>query len=88
MKDASCFDPDAIKSIAIRAHIYWATGEKDLENMPSPCSSVCVMNAPSGWCRGCLRTLEEIGDWSSLDEVGKRQVWKVIGQRAEFLSTR
>ncbi len=40
----------------------------------SPCTSVCSMDAASGFCRGCLRTLDEIAQWSRLDEAGKRAV--------------
>jgi len=29
----------------------------------SPCVSVCVMDAPSGLCLGCKRTLDEISRW-------------------------
>ena len=34
----------------------------------SPCVSVCRMHEPTGWCEGCLRTLDEIAFWSVLDE--------------------
>lgn len=29
----------------------------------SPCINVCRMDAATGWCEGCLRTLQEIADW-------------------------
>ena len=35
---------------------------------PSPCIDVCRMDARSGWCEGCLRTLDEIAAWSTLDD--------------------
>jgi uncharacterized protein len=47
----------------------------------SPCVSVCVMDGPSGWCTGCLRTLDEIGVWSLLDDAEKRAVWLQLSQR-------
>ena len=31
--------------------------------MPSPCISVCRMDAVSGLCEGCFRTLDEIAAW-------------------------
>ena len=34
------------------------------EPVPSPCISVCRMDAASGLCEGCLRTLDEIAAWS------------------------
>ncbi|MGY8905026.1 MAG: DUF1289 domain-containing protein [Burkholderiales bacterium] len=52
--------------------------------VPSPCLSVCRMDASSSLCAGCFRTIEEIAAWSRLDEVGKRHVWALIAQRAAF----
>ncbi len=49
--------------------------------VPSPCISVCRMNARSGLCDGCFRTLEEIAAWSRLDDADKRRVWTLIEQR-------
>ena len=40
----------------------------------SPCISVCRMDEATGWCVGCLRTLDEIAAWSVLDERAKRAV--------------
>jgi uncharacterized protein len=41
------------------------------------------MHLGTGWCAGCLRTLEEIGAWSQLDDVQKRGVWTELGRRRE-----
>lgn len=49
---------------------------------PSPCISVCTMELRTGLCRGCLRTLDEITAWSTLDDAGKRAVWARIEARA------
>ncbi len=51
-------------------------------HVPSPCISVCTMNAASGLCEGCLRTLDEIAAWSGMPDEDKRQVWALIEQRA------
>lgn len=51
--------------------------------VPSPCSSVCKMGEASGLCEGCLRTLDEIAAWGSLDEDGKRKIWLRIEARCE-----
>ena len=29
----------------------------------SPCISVCVINAGTGYCLGCFRTTDEIANW-------------------------
>ena len=42
--------------------------------VPSPCTSVCRMHAATGWCEGCLRTLDEIARWGSLPEAQRQQV--------------
>lgn len=43
--------------------------------VPSPCTNVCRMDAATGYCLGCRRTLDEIAAWASLDDAGKRAVW-------------
>ncbi|MFX1763258.1 DUF1289 domain-containing protein [Paraburkholderia sp. A1RI-2L] len=48
---------------------------------PSPCINVCRMHEPSGLCEGCLRTIDEIVAWSTLDHAAKRAVWDAIETR-------
>lgn len=50
---------------------------------PSPCISVCKIAPESGLCYGCLRTLEEIGAWSTSEDADKRAVWVKIAERLE-----
>lgn len=47
----------------------------------SPCTSVCRMDARTGWCEGCLRTLDEIAAWAQLDDADKRVVWRRLDER-------
>ena len=47
----------------------------------SPCTSVCRMDAGTGWCEGCLRTLDEIAAWSGFDDADKRRLWLLLDQR-------
>lgn len=56
--------------------------QQQARHLPSPCISVCTMEPRTGLCRGCLRTLDEIAAWSTLDDEGKRAVWFRIEQRA------
>ena len=51
------------------------------DDVASPCISVCVMDAASGFCLGCWRTLDEIGAWSVLDADSKRAVLAAILER-------
>jgi len=56
----------------------------------SPCSSVCRMDAATGWCEGCLRTIDEIIAWATLDDAAKRAIWDRLAQRrleAPFLES-
>ena len=49
--------------------------------VPSPCINVCRMDAASGWCEGCLRTLDEIAAWGQLDDATKRSVLLQLRER-------
>ena len=40
------------------------------------------MDARTGLCEGCLRTLDEIAAWSTLDDDARRDVWDAIRRRA------
>jgi hypothetical protein len=53
------------------------------EPVPSPCINVCTMNPQSGLCNGCLRTINEIAQWSTASEQTKREIWVAILQRRE-----
>jgi predicted Fe-S protein YdhL (DUF1289 family) len=55
--------------------------------VPSPCVGVCRMDAASGLCQGCLRTLDEITAWSRLADDGKRQAWDQLERRALLIET-
>lgn len=55
--------------------------------VPSPCLSVCQMDPSTGWCAGCLRTLDEIADWSRLGEAAQRRLWSTLAERAQSLDT-
>ena len=47
----------------------------------SPCTDVCRIDAATGWCEGCRRTLDEIAAWSTLDDAARQAVWAVLPQR-------
>ena len=50
-------------------------------SVKSPCIDVCEMDARSGLCKGCFRTIDEITAWSRLDDDGKRAVLDRIAER-------
>jgi len=53
--------------------------------VPSPCTSVCRIDAATGWCEGCLRNLDEIAGWSTMDDSAKRAVWSLLPERRRQL---
>lgn len=54
-----------------------------LPPVPSPCINVCEMEAATGLCRGCMRTLDEIVAWGTAPEEYKRAVWELIREREQ-----
>ncbi|MFL6688793.1 MAG: DUF1289 domain-containing protein [Alphaproteobacteria bacterium] len=53
----------------------------DRYSMESPCIKVCTMDAASGLCIGCGRTLDEIARWSALDELDRQTVMQLLPGR-------
>jgi len=49
--------------------------------VPSPCINVCRMDGATGWCEGCLRTIDEIAAWGAMGDDDKRAVWRRLEQR-------
>ncbi len=53
--------------------------------VPSPCVSLCQIDAVSGLCQGCLRTLDEIVAWGGADDATKLAVWVEIRRREQLI---
>lgn len=47
----------------------------------SPCVGVCELDPASGFCRGCLRTLQEIARWGGLSLGERRMVKSTLAER-------
>lgn len=75
-----CALNDAGRREALRARAAHVLAAGDA--VPSPCVSICQMDAAQGLCAGCLRNLQEIATWSALDDDARRGVWSRIAQRA------
>ena len=54
--------------------------------VPSPCVSLCQIDAASQLCQGCLRTLDEIVAWGSADDAVKLAVWAEIRKREQLIA--
>jgi predicted Fe-S protein YdhL (DUF1289 family) len=58
----------------------------DRGDVASPCIDVCRIDARTGLCEGCLRTLDEIAAWGALTEAMKREVLANIEARRAALA--
>jgi uncharacterized protein len=47
---------------------------RDNADVVSPCVSICVIDAPTGLCAGCYRTVAEIAAWIDLPDTARRAV--------------
>jgi uncharacterized protein len=47
----------------------------------SPCVAVCVLDAGSGLCRGCYRSIAEITAWPRLGPAEKRRILAELPRR-------
>jgi len=56
---------------------------KVLSPVPSPCVNVCRIDAVTGGCEGCLRTIDEIAAWSRMEDHEKRAVWELLSLRRQ-----
>jgi hypothetical protein len=54
----------------------------------SPCVRVCVIDPVTGWCIGCGRTTQEIGDWMILDDPARRRLKAGLPRRLTEMTTR
>ena len=47
----------------------------------SPCVSVCAIDAPTGLCAGCYRTIVEIASWIDLDAEQRMRLLAALPER-------
>ena len=47
----------------------------------SPCINVCKMDAQSGLCTGCFRTIDEITAWSRVDDSRRVSILAAVARR-------
>ena len=71
---------EALQSLKVRANSVSMAGE----DIPTPCISVCRVNADNGLCEGCFRTLGEISAWGRSTAANKRELWKTIMHRVKL----
>lgn len=61
----------------------WARDEVD-----SPCVKICVVHREAGLCTGCLRTMDEIANWSTLSPDARRAIMDQLPSRRSELTKR
>jgi predicted Fe-S protein YdhL (DUF1289 family) len=57
--------------------------DQTMTSVPSPCNSICTIDAKLGVCIGCYRTLDEIASWMRLSDDRKREVVRSLPARRE-----
>ncbi|MEO0830401.1 MAG: DUF1289 domain-containing protein [Pseudomonadota bacterium] len=58
------------------------------QEIESPCVRVCVIHPKERLCTGCLRTIEEITEWSKMSAEERRAVMAELPERAPRLKRR
>ncbi|MBG52213.1 MAG: DUF1289 domain-containing protein [Alphaproteobacteria bacterium] len=51
------------------------------EPIKSPCKRLCAVDGRLGFCRGCGRTLKEIGGWSRYSHEERDLIMDELGDR-------
>ncbi|MFM9863391.1 MAG: DUF1289 domain-containing protein [Micropepsaceae bacterium] len=54
----------------------------------TPCIKVCAIDATTGWCLGCGRSMAEIGGWSSMPADRRRAVMTELDARKATIADR
>ena len=52
----------------------------------TPCIKVCVIDATTGLCTGCGRTLDEIARWGGMSESERLSIMASLPQRMQRLA--
>jgi len=54
----------------------------------TPCEKICVVDQPSGLCRGCGRSLVEIERWASYSDGERARVMAELPRRLDAMTAR
>lgn len=61
------------------------TNNKKQPLATSPCINVCTLDAGSGLCQGCFRTIDEISVWSQASNEEKLNILSAALRRRDEL---
>ena len=54
----------------------------------SPCEKICIVDAASGLCRGCGRSLPEIERWTAFGDGERRRIMAELPGRLAAMQAR
>jgi len=52
-----------------------------LRPMQTPCTKVCVIDASTGLCAGCGRSLQEIAGWGAMTDSERQRIMRDLPAR-------
>jgi predicted Fe-S protein YdhL (DUF1289 family) len=52
------------------------------KRLDSPCIDICQLDPRTGFCMGCLRTIEEIAGWGQFTPEQRRRILAELSGRA------
>jgi uncharacterized protein len=47
----------------------------------TPCNKICTIDAESGLCIGCFRTMEEVARWGRMNPNERRRIMSGLDER-------
>lgn len=54
--------------------------------METPCEKICIVDQPSGLCRGCGRSLAEIERWTAYSDAERARVMAALPARLQAMN--
>jgi uncharacterized protein len=54
--------------------------------MKTPCEKICILDPPSGLCRGCGRSLAEIGRWTAYSDGERARIMAELPKRLDAMN--
>jgi predicted Fe-S protein YdhL (DUF1289 family) len=53
--------------------------------METPCEKICILDQASGLCRGCGRSLAEIGRWTAYSDGERARIMAELPNRLDAM---
>jgi predicted Fe-S protein YdhL (DUF1289 family) len=59
-----------------------------MATIETPCEQICIVDPPSGLCRGCGRSLAEIERWTAYSDGERSRIMDQLPRRLEVMNAR